>query len=109
MNQSDNKKLSVKKEASSLAVTLFSATLSAFGLWVFVYPANFAPSGVDGIATMLQSLVGWNAGYFSLILNFPLLVLAFFFLKKRYVVYTVLFTLFSSGLTRIGTGLICPN
>lgn len=88
----------LKKELSALAVTLFAACVSAFTLHIFVYPADFAPSGVDGIAAMLQKLTGLGAGYYTLIFNIPLLIASWFVLKKRYVVYTVIFTLVSSAL-----------
>ena len=86
----------MKKELGFIVITLIASALSAFGLHIFVYPASFAPAGVDGIATMLQSATGLNAGYYSLIINIPLLVVAYFLLKKRYVVYTVIFTVLSS-------------
>lgn len=79
-----------------LAVTVLAALVSAFGLWIFVYPSNFAPSGVDGIATMLQALTSVNAGIYSLIINLPLLVIAWFFLKRKYVIYTIIFTVCNS-------------
>lgn len=94
-------KLSVKKEALSVAATLVAACLSAFALHVFVYPADFAPSGIDGIATMLQKLTGFGAGYYTLIFNLPLLAVAWFLLKKRYVIYTVIFTVVSSVLIEV--------
>lgn len=90
-----NKK--VIKELGLVALTLVASFMSAFGLHYFVYPASFAPAGVDGIATMLQQLTGLNAGYFSLIFNLPMLIGAWFILKKRYVIYTLLFTFVSSG------------
>nr|MBO4518020.1 YitT family protein [Clostridia bacterium] len=76
--------------------TLLAAALSALTLHVFVYKNSFAPSGVDGIATMLQETTGVNAGIYSLILNIPLLVIAYFFLDKRFLICTVLFTVLSS-------------
>ena len=63
------KNTSIKKEVSAVLVTLAASFLSAFGLHYFVYSADFAPSGVDGIATMLRELTGWNAGIFSLLFN----------------------------------------
>lgn len=92
------KRISIKKEVSAVLVTLAASFLSAFGLHYFVYSASFAPSGVDGIATMLRELTGWNAGIFSLLFNIPLLLVAWFLLKRRYVVYTLIFTVVSSGL-----------
>lgn len=79
-------------------MTVLASVISALGLYVFVYPSAFAPSGVDGIATMLQQLTGWNAGYFTVIINLPLLIAAWFLLKRKYVVYTVVFTALSSAL-----------
>ena len=91
-------KISLKKEIKNVLLTLVACAFGAMGMHMFVYTSNFAPAGVDGIATMLYSLTGINAGYFSLIINVPLLVIAFFMLKKRYVIYTVLFTVITSAL-----------
>lgn len=71
--------ISFKKELLTAAVTLIAAVISAFTLHVFVYRADFAPSGVDGIATMLQKLTGFGAGYYTLIFNLPLLAIGLFF------------------------------
>ncbi len=92
------KNLSIKKETYNVALTLLASILHAVGLWVFVLPAKFASSEVSGISAMLDELTGINAGYYSLIINIPLLVCAWFFLKKRYVVYALLFTVISSGI-----------
>lgn len=79
-------------------IILFCGALSAVSLYVFVFTANFAPSGVDGISTMLQKITGLNAGYFSFFINAPLLLIAWFKLDKKYVLYTLVFTAVSSGL-----------
>jgi uncharacterized membrane-anchored protein YitT (DUF2179 family) len=78
-------------------VVLMSA-VSALGLNFFVFKNDFAPAGVDGMATMLQSLTKWNAGYFSLIINIPLLVVGWFFINRKYVVYTLAFIMLNGGL-----------
>lgn len=75
---------------------VFSAILNALGLYTFVNPANFAPGGIDGIAMMLQKITGVNMGYISLAINIPLLIVAWFFINKKYVIYTTLFTTMSS-------------
>ena len=80
-----------------IGIVVLSAVLSAFTLHVFVFTNNFAPSGIDGIATMLQKTTGFSAGWFSLIINIPLLVIAFFFINKKYVIYTIIFTALSSA------------
>lgn len=76
----------------SVAVTLCTAFLVGLGMHIFIYPNDFAPSGVDGLAAMLQKLTGLNAGLFTLAINLPLLIAAWFVLKKRYVLLTVLYT-----------------
>ena len=81
-----------------LFLIIVAAALSAVGLYSFVNPANFAPSGIDGIAMMLQKLTDINMGYISLAINIPLLVIAWFFISKKYVIYTTLFTIVSSVL-----------
>lgn len=86
-----------KKEAAFHAfLTAVTAFWVALGMHVFIFPSDFAPSGVDGIATMLQRLTSVNAGVFTLAINVPLLIAAWFILKRRYVVYTVLYTLLLS-------------
>ena len=86
-----------KKLFLDILTTIFAAALSAITLHVFVYANAFAPSGVDGIATMLQQITGLSAGIYSLILNAPLIVFAWILLDKKFVLYTLLFTLLSSG------------
>ncbi len=88
----------IKKEIYSVLLLALSTAISSFGFWIFVYPANFAPGGLDGIATILQKITSLSAGYYSFLLNLPLLIVSWFILKKRYVIYTVLFSIISSGL-----------
>lgn len=87
----------IKRESINIACTIVAAMASAFGMHYFVTSNNFAPAGLDGVATMIAHLVGVNPAYFILALNLPLLVVAWFVLKRRYVIYTVLFTVISSG------------
>ena len=90
-------KASIKREAINVACTLVAAMMSAFGMHYFVGSAEFAPAGLDGVATMIAHLANnSNPAYFILALNLPLLLVAWFVLKKRYVIYTVLFTIVSS-------------
>lgn len=94
----DKSKINVKKEVLNVLWILVASVFGAFGMHVFVYSSNFAPMGVDGIATMLQTLTKVNAGIYTLALNLPLFVLAWIFLKRRYVVYTIIFIVVTSGL-----------
>ncbi|MBQ6795864.1 MAG: YitT family protein [Clostridia bacterium] len=89
-------KMKIGQIIVDFAVIIVAAVLSAVGLYTFVNPANFAPSGIDGIALMSQQLFGINMGYVSLAINIPLLVMAWFYINKKYVVYTFVFTVMSS-------------
>ena len=89
-------KINVKKELKDIIWTLISALVSVVSLHTFVVPANFSPSGVDGLATILYEITGWNIGWFKLLVNVPLMVLAWIFLNKKYVFYVTFFTLLDS-------------
>ncbi len=66
-------------------ITLFVlAVISAFCFEIFVYPNDFAPSGVNGLATMVQHLTGVSVGYMALLVNLPMLIVAFFVINRRY-------------------------
>ena len=85
--------INFKSEAINVLIIFFASILVAMGLWMFVYKAGFAPSGVDGIVTLLQYVTGMNPGIFTFLINLPLLVAAWFVLNKRYVIYTILYTI----------------
>lgn len=67
--------------------------VGAFNYALFVFPNNFAPAGINGIATMIQYLFNFNVGYMSLIVNIPLILLAFFLLSKGYAVKSLAYVL----------------
>ncbi len=46
-------KSNIKKEVVNVLLTVIASVVSAFGLHIFVFGNSFAPSGIDGIATML--------------------------------------------------------
>jgi len=64
---------------------------------LFVFPNQFAPSGLNGICTMIQHIWGISVGYLSLIINVPLALWCYFEVSKpvatRSMVYVVMFSL----------------
>lgn len=90
------KKEPLKSELSSFAQMLFAALISFTSLYVFVIPSNFSPSGIDGVSTILYEITGVNIGWYKIAFNIPLMILAWIYLKKRYVIYVILFTLLDS-------------
>lgn len=77
---------------SNTAVILM-ALLLAVNYHIFIVENNFAPAGLNGIATMIQYKTGFSISYMSLLINIPLCALAFFLVEKEYSVKTLVFTL----------------
>lgn len=73
------------------------AFLSALDYELFVFPNQFAPSGVNGICTIVQYLTGISVGYLSLLINIPLAIWCYVQVSKpvavRSMVYVITFSL----------------
>ena len=93
--------MSIKKEILSVLLTIFASIVSSLALYIFVYPSGFVPLGLEAIVTMIHVKTGFSAGLLTLIFNLPLIVYAWFKLNKRYVIYTLLFTVLSSVLLEV--------
>ena len=84
------------KKAKHLSAYLFiilAAILLAFTYQLFIVKNNFAPAGINGIATMIQYKTGFSIGYMSLIINVPLCILAYFFVNRDFAKKSLLFCL----------------
>lgn len=73
----------------SYTVSILLAFFQAFNYRIFILPNQFAPSGINGIATMIEYLSGLNIGYLALLANIPLLILAYFYKNHRFAVRTM--------------------
>ena len=73
------------------------AFLSAVNYEIFIFPNEFAPSGINGICTMIQHVTGISVGYLSLLINIPLALWCYFEVSKpvalRSMVYVGVFSL----------------
>lgn len=81
------------KALYNYVIVILSAILLAFTYQLFIVENNFAPAGLNDIATMIQYKTGFSIGYMSLLINIPLCVLAFFFVSKAFAKRTLLFCL----------------
>ncbi len=72
---------------------VFVAAAFACSYHLFVVGNQFAPAGLNGIATMIQYKFGFSIGYFSLILNIPLCAAAFFMINRSFAVKSLVFCL----------------
>lgn len=82
----------MKKTVISYAMIALMAMLLALDYHLFVVPNEFAPAGLNGIATMVQHLCNFSIGYMSLIINVPLCIFAYFFVDKCFAVRTLVFS-----------------
>ena len=74
----------LKKSLLSYIIIIGLALLLAVNYYVFIIENNFAPAGINGIATMLQYKTGFSISYVSIIINIPLCALFFFLIEKQY-------------------------
>lgn len=88
-----------KPEYKTLILFPLFALGMAFSYKLFIFPNQFAPAGVGGIVTMVQHVFKFNAGYLNLLINLPILCIAWKLVNREFVIKTLLFTLcFSGGL-----------
>lgn len=73
-------------------VVVLLGILHSLSYEIFIFSNQFAPSGINGIATMIQYKLGFSVGYMSLIINIPLCVAAFFLCDKEYAIKSFLFS-----------------
>ncbi len=73
------------------------AMLCALNYQLFVFPNHFAPSGLNGICTMVQYVSGISVGYLSLLINIPLALIVLWKVGRsmacRSMIYVVSFSL----------------
>ena len=62
------------KKVWTYLVIAFIALLASVNYELFVFPNQFAPSGINGICTMIQYVTGVSVGYLSLFINIPLAI-----------------------------------
>ncbi len=75
------------------------ALAAALNYQIFVFPNRFAPSGLNGICTMIQHVFGISVGYLSLIINIPLAIMVYVKVNKPLAVRSMVYVAsFSIGL-----------
>ena len=74
--------MSKAKKALTYCVIVVLALICALNYEIFVFPNKFAPSGLNGICTMIQHVFGISVGYLSLLINIPLAIWVYFSISK---------------------------
>ncbi|MBQ7606351.1 MAG: YitT family protein [Firmicutes bacterium] len=85
-------------KGSAYFIIILAALVTSFNYYIFVLSNTFAPSGVNGIATMVQYLGGISISYMSLLINLPLAIFAWFKIGHEFTVKTTLYILVFSAM-----------
>ncbi len=85
------------KKTWTYFVIVFLAVIAAFNYTLFVFPNRFAPSGVNGICTMIQYVTGISVGYMSLLINIPLAIVTYFKVSKSLAKRSMIYVLVNSA------------
>ena len=75
------------------AVILLLAFGNAMSYHIFVFPNRFAPSGLNGLCTIVQELFGLNVGYLSLMINIPLSLMVFKLVNRKLAVRSMVYVI----------------
>ena len=90
---SEQKQMNPKLKVIVDYVVLFAmAVLMALNYQIFILHNAFAPSGINGLATMIQYLFNFSVGYFSLAINVPLAIMCYIFVNRRFAIRSMFFT-----------------
>ena len=88
----------LRRRIADCLVIVLSATVLSLSYYLFVYPNEFAPSGLPGFFTLLQYLFHLNVGYLTFVINVPLVIATYLLVGKEYALKSALFTVVFSGL-----------
>ena len=91
--------MKLAKKVLTYGVIMALAVIAAFNYEIFIFPNRFAPSGLNGICTMIQYLSGINIGYLSFLINVPLAIAVYILVSKplaiRSLFYVITFSVVS--------------
>ena len=71
--------------------SILAGLIVAFGLHVFANSNNFAPGGISGIASVIATLTHVNMGYYMIMFNLPLFILASIYVERKLGVFLTLY------------------
>lgn len=74
--------MAAAKKILTYAVIMVIAVICALNYELFIFPNRFAPSGLNGICTIIQYVSGINIGYLSMLLNIPLAIAVYILVSK---------------------------
>lgn len=98
----------LKKEGKNLVLLLVGILIYDIGTHAFVEPAQVVPGGAIGVALLVNHLTNLPIGMMTMATNIPLLILAWFYLSRRFAVTTAVTTALSSLVLDVLVAPLCP-
>lgn len=90
--------MQIWRKTRDLLIIVVMAALLAFSYHIFIFPNQFAPAGIPGIATIIQYLFGFKVGYLNILINIPLVLVVYFVVDHEYAIRSALFSAVFSAL-----------
>ena len=91
------------KKIVTYALILAMSCVSAVSYTLFVFPNRFAPSGLNGICTMVQYVTGVTVSSMNLLINIPLALLVYKKVSKPIAIRSMVYVIgFSAALSVLG-------
>ncbi len=88
----------VKNKAKQMGLIAVGCLLYALAYNLFLDPFKISPGGVSGLAMVIGHLTGFPAGTAIILMNIPLIILAYLRLGAGFILNTAIATLLSSTL-----------
>lgn len=82
----------MKKKIPEYLLIALGGIVTALNYHLFIIENQFAPAGINGIATMVQYKLGFSIGYMTLLINVPLCILAFCLKHRAFALRSFIFT-----------------
>lgn len=79
----------VKLDIQRIFFMIVGTFLIALSTNALLIPHHLLSGGINGIATFLHLVLGSNVGLMVILLNIPLFIIALFFLKKNFVLFSL--------------------
>ena len=92
---------SVGAKVKSYGIVVCLAVVMGLSYELFVFPNAFAPAGINGLATMIQYVFHVSIGYLSLIINIPLILLAWRWVDRDFALKNLVFVVVFSAVTLV--------
>jgi uncharacterized membrane-anchored protein YitT (DUF2179 family) len=90
-----------KEQLIDILFDVLGCAVYAVGVQIFSSPNNIAPGGVTGTSILVEYLTGFPLSLMTLLLNIPLLLMAWFLLGKRFTLRTMVTVGILSGMLEL--------